>query len=89
MREIRYGPHKFYKGSYFLAFYDKTGEELLYIFDNAREILKFQKRELTRKNVNQINVSLYRALKTETHFTTILTGKVMRVYLVEKENDDE
>lgn len=88
-KEVRTGSHKFYKGSYFLAFYDKTDEELLYVFDNVREILEFQKREVNRQNINQVNVSIYRALKTEEHFTTVLTGKAMRVYLIEKENDNE
>lgn len=81
---------KLYKQKYIIAFYDKTDEELLYIFDNAKEILQFQKREINRKNINQINSALYRAFAgNDTHFTTMLTGAVMRVYLINNEEDED
>lgn len=85
----REGPHSKYKGKYFIVFYDKTGEELLYMFDNAREILQFQGKPATRQNINYVNVRLYRALKTDTHFVTFLTGEVMTVYIfdIDKEED--
>lgn len=86
-REVRTGTHKLYKGRYFIVFYDETDTTFLHSFDNAREILKFMKKPLTRTNVNLVNVELYRALKTETHFTHFLTGEVMRVYIIEA--DDE
>lgn len=90
MDKIRRGPRKFYKGRYFIVFYDKTDEVLEHMFDNVREILKFQKRECTRQNVNLINVELYRALRSKTHITKFLTGEVMRVYIIEREeNEDE
>lgn len=57
-----------YKGRYFLVFYDKTDEELKYMFDNVRDILKFMGQEVTRSNVNRINVELYRALASKEHF---------------------
>lgn len=85
----REGPHSKYKGRYFIAFYDKTGENLLHMFDNAREILKFQGKPLTRQNVNHVNVRLYRALKTDTHFVTFLTGEVMRVYIFDENEEEE
>lgn len=71
-----------YKGKYFLVFYDKTDEELLYIFENVRDILKFMGKEITRQNVNRINVELYRALRSPEHFCRFLTGEVMRVYMI-------
>ena len=71
-----------YKGKYFFVFYDKTDEELLYIFENVRDILKFMGKEITRQNINLINVELYRALRSREHFCRFLTGEVMRVYMI-------
>ena len=85
----REGSHSMYKGRYFIAFYDKTGENLLYMFDNVREILKFQGKPLTRQNINHVNVRLYRALKTDTHFVTFLTDEVMRVYIFDENEEEE
>lgn len=70
-----------YQGKYFIAFYDKTGDQILHMFDNIREICEYQKKEPTRTYLNQLNVMLYRALKTDTRFVTFLTGKVMKVYI--------
>lgn len=81
MREVRRGTYKYYKGSFIISFYDKTDEYLMYMFDNVREILTFMEKPITRANVNLINNELYRALKTENHFTRFLTGEVLRVYI--------
>ena len=89
MRDVRTGTHKLYKGRYFIAFYDKTDQQFLYSFDNVREILQFQGKEVTRQNVNLVNVEIYRALKTDTHFTTFLTGDVMRVYIIDALDEEE
>lgn len=72
----------FYKGKYFLAFYDKTDEDLIYMFDNVRDILKFMNKPTTRQNINLINVELYRALSSKEHFCKFLTGEVLRVYII-------
>ena len=82
--EFRRGSHKYYKGAFFIVFYDKTDEYLLYMFDNVREILEYMKKPVTRTNINIINNELYRALKTETHFTRFLTGEVLRVYIIKQ-----
>lgn len=87
-RESRKGPFRLYKGSYFIVFYDKSDMHLVYMFDNIREIVKFQKKELTRQNLNLVNVELYRALRSETHMTRFLTGEPLRVYII-NENEDE
>lgn len=71
-----------YKGCYFLVFYDKNDENLMYMFDNVRDILKFMGREVSRRNVNLINVELYRALSSKEHFCRFLTGEVLRVYMI-------
>lgn len=74
---------QFYKGQYFIVFYDKSDTKLMYMFDNVRDILRFKKEEITRQAVTRINVELYRALKTNTHFTRFLTGEVLRVYIID------
>lgn len=88
-REIRSGPHCLYKGKFFIVFYDKTDRYFINMFDNVREILAYINKPITRQNINLINVELYRALKTDTHFTKMLTGEVMRVYAIPSEIDDE
>lgn len=78
---------KLYKDKYFLVFYDKTDEDLMYMFDNVRDILKFMGKSLTRQNINLINVEIYRALSSKEHFCRFLTGEVLRIYIIL--NDEE
>lgn len=79
----------FYKGKYFIVFYDRTDERILYTFDNIKEILKFQKKEINPYNARLLNIELYRALKSDEHFVTFLTGEVMRVYIIDKEEEED
>lgn len=87
--EIRRGTHQLYKGSSFLVFYDRADERIKYMFDNVREILKFLGKEVTRSNVNKVNVEIYRALKREGHFTRLLNGKILRLYMINLEDEDD
>lgn len=87
MREIRCGPRSYYKGKFFIVFYDENDERLQYMFDNVREILSFQRKETTRKNVNKVNVELYLALRRKGHQTRFLTGTLLRVYLIDLEDE--
>jgi hypothetical protein len=80
---------QYYKGKYFMVFYDKDDTELLYMFDNVRDILHFQNKEITRQNVNLLNVELYRALKSKTHQIRFLTGEIMKVYIFDIEEEEE
>ena len=88
MREVRSGTFKLYKGSFFIVFYDKTDEWLQYMFDNVRDILKFMGKPITRQNVMLVNNELYRALKSETHFTRFLTGEVLRVHIIKTKKEE-
>lgn len=81
--EKRRSSHKFYKGRYSIAFYDKDGEEFRYGFDNVIEILKFRKMPITRSNVNLINVLLCRALKGSHKIHFLVPGEVLTVYLID------
>lgn len=82
-REKRTGPFGYYKGRYFIVFYENDDETYVNSFNNVREILQYRNMPITRINVNMMNVELYRALKREDHTTQMLTGKTMRVYLVD------
>lgn len=79
---------KYYKGQYLICFYDKNDEYIRYVFDNVREILEFQGKEICRKNVWEINRSLFEALKRESHFTKLLTGEPMRVYIIDIDDNE-
>lgn len=80
---------QYYRGRYLIVFYDKTDELLLHMFNNVKEILQFQNKKITRKNINLINVELYRALKREGNFCKFLDGSTMRVYIVDMIDDYE
>lgn len=85
-KSIQRNTRSLYKGRFFLVFYDKHDEELKYMFDNVRDILKFMGQEVTRLNMNRVNVELYRALSSKEHFCRFLTGELLRVYMIS--NDD-
>lgn len=89
MHQSRTGRRKLYRGSYFIVFYDEADEELRYLFDNVRDILKFMKKPVTRTNVNLVNVELYRAFKRRGHLTRFLTGETLRVYMIADIEDDD
>lgn len=85
----RKGPQIYYKGRYMIVFYDKTGEHYINTFDNVREILAYRGDEITRTKINQLNVELCRSLKSDSHYTRMLNGKLMTVWLVDQPNEDE
>ena len=76
-----------YKGKYFIVFYSTDEEELLYTFDNVREICQFQGKEPTRANINLINVEIYRSLKRKTRIVKFLTGKPMKINIYDTEEN--
>lgn len=78
-----------YKGQYFIVFYDEADEELLYMFDNAKEILIHQKKPITRNNLNLVNVELYRALRRKDHLTRFLNGEWMKIYIIDNKEEND
>lgn len=78
----RKGTHKFYKGIYSIDFYtnDKY-ETFIASFNNVREILVWQEKEITRNNVILLNTEIARALKRDNHYTRCLDGNGMKVYI--------
>lgn len=83
------GPYSRYKKRFLIAFYDEKGENFIEVFANVREILVYQGKEITRQNVNYLNIHLYRALNWYDHRTSILNGKKMTVWLVEDDEIDK
>ena len=73
---------KYYKTNYIICFYDKDGEFLLHSFDNIYQILRFQKKEINRKNANICAVQIYKANKRKNHFCKFLNGQPMSCYLI-------
>ena len=83
MIEVRRGTQKLYKGHYFIVFYDKDDEWLRYMFDNAREILKFLGKPITRYNVANVNHVIAKALSSESHITKLIKGEPLRVHIID------
>ena len=90
------GKDIYYKGRYYLAFYEDVGNDERYYtgFNNVIEICKYKKLEVTTTNVNIIYQALYKALKEdkEKHYTTLIDNKLLSVHLIDmideiKENE--
>ena len=78
--------NRLYKNKYYIAFYDRHGEEFIEIFDNIHEILKYKKINFTSREYSKHVVELYRSLRSEKHYTKMLNGTLMTVWLVDKED---
>ena len=80
---------QYYKGKYFLVFYDETDEELLYLFDNVNQLCDHLKLERTRRNINNLNVQLFNALRSDTHFFKMDSHEICRVYMISADDEDD
>ncbi len=78
-----------FKGRYCIAFYDEHGEELVHVFNNLKEIIIFRGEPITPKAYNFMKIGLYKALKREHHTTRMLGGKLMQVYLIDINEDED
>ena len=79
---------KLYKGKYILSFYEKDDDTLAFIACNLREVCKRLRWEVNRKNMNVIQVNVYRALKRQNHQINLFKGKAYRVYLIDDTEED-
>ena len=77
--------HELYKNKYCIVFYDVTGEEFKYLFNNAREILEFQGKKVTKKSMQNMNNVLYKIFQKgiNNNICTFLNGEKLRVYLID------
>lgn len=79
---------RYYRGKFFIVFYENDDETFFRCFDNVREILKYQREEMKKdieinqKTVRTLNIALYHALRREDH-TTHMLGGTKRVYIVD------
>ena len=76
---------KYYKGSKLIAFYKENketeDEELVSVFSNVNEILKYKKFDQDR--LPEIRIKLCLALKKNPPYTRLLDGTKMKVYLID------
>lgn len=80
---------RLYKKKYIVAIYDRDDETLRYLFDNLTEMCKTLGWEVNRKNMNRIQVNMYRALKRPDHRLNLFRGQGYRVYIIDITEDDE
>ena len=70
-----------YKKRYFLAFYDKTGEEFITCFDSVYEIARYLNIDYSNKKaINKIYTDLNYALKNNS--TINILKKLSSVFLI-------
>lgn len=79
---------KFYKKRYLISFYDVNDENLLYFFDNVYQILKFQGKDINRKNANIIESQIYKSQNRKNHFCKFLNGQPMTCHLIDMLEDE-
>lgn len=80
---------KLYKGKYILAFYEKDDDTLAFIVNNLRDVCKKLGWEVNRKNMNYIQVDIYRSLRRQNHQTNLFRGKCYKVYIIDITEDEQ
>ena len=79
----------YYKNHYFIAFYDKDDETLVYMFNNIYEVARELGVEPTKKNMNRISVDIFRSVRRWNHHTNLFRGRCLRVYIIDIRDDKE
>lgn len=79
---------KYYKGKYFIAFYDYYSDQLYQTFNNVKEIVEYKGREMNKQNINEMNVLLGRVLMQKEP-TMFLDGKKCRVFIFDVEEEED
>lgn len=80
---------KLYKKKYVLAFYEKDDDTLAFIASNLVEVCKRLGWEVNKKNMNYIQVDIYRSLRRQNHQTNLFRKKCYKVYIVDMTEDYE
>lgn len=85
------GPNSYYKGKYYIAFYQEEDEEdeIFYAgFNNVVEICKYKKWEVNTSNINQIHQALYKALyEKDEPYTRLIDNLRLKVYLIDMSDE--
>ena len=80
---------KLYKDKYILAFYEKDDDTLKYIFNNIKEVCEKLNLEVNKRNMNKIQVDIYRSIRRPNHQTNFFRGQCLKVYIVDITDEDE
>lgn len=80
---------RLYKDKYVIAFYEKDDDTLAFVASNLREVCMRLGWETTRKNMNYIQVDVYRSLRRPNHQTNLFKGKCYKVYIIDITKDYE
>ena len=80
---------KLYKKKYVLVVYDKDDDTFKYLFDNLTELCKTLGWEVNRKNMNRVQVNVYRALRRPDHQINLFRGQCYKIYIVDKTKEEE
>ena len=78
-----------FKGKYLIAFYKEDDETIVAVFDNLKEIIAYRGEEVTYESYATLKCHLYKALKRENHYTRMLDGSPMHVYLEDPQFDED
>lgn len=79
---------KLYKGHYVIVFYEQDDDTFKYLFNNITEICKELGLDVNRKNMNKIQVDIYRSLRRSNHQTNLFRRQCLKVYIVDVSDDE-
>ena len=79
---------RLYKRKYHIVFYDINDEDYIIGFDNVSDMCIYKGWEVNKTNLEFLRSELCHALKREGNTTRMLTGKSMRVYLIDVSDDE-
>ena len=79
--------NKLYKDKYVISFYESDDDTLKYVFDNLREVCIELGLEVNHKNMNRIQVDIFRSVRRPNHQTNLFRGQCLRVYLTDITQD--
>lgn len=80
---------RLYKKKYVLAFYERDDDTLAFLADNLVEVCERLGWEVNKKNMNYIQVDIYRSLRRSNHQTNLFRGRCYKVYIVDMTEDYE
>lgn len=80
---------KYFRGKYFIAFYDSNDEYIVTTFNNIHEICEhIKERRKVKMPENKIYFAVYHAIKNG-GTTTILDGRKLYVHLFEIDEEEK
>lgn len=73
----------YYRGRYVIVFYEKDDDTFKFMFNNIRELCKYLGWELNKRNLNRLQVNIFRSLQRYNHQTNLFKGQCLKVYIVD------